>query len=186
MRSKMVMLVTRCWWGDNFSAKLRQCSAENLTSDSNVSDIWHRIQMYQIKLPSNSLLSGPQIVQSCSNSVIMQLSKNYHKINEKINIDICTSRYEPKIYILHIMMGCCIFSSTLGLSFPKVKCSRQNCRLSICSYFGCVLQILRIWDEQACLKCSPKEEKGCIVRKIALKVLGSLGKVNSLWSLLTL
>ena len=37
---------------------------------------------------------------------------------------------------------------------PRVRSfifNRQHCRLSICIYFGWVWQILRIWDEQACL-----------------------------------
>jgi len=36
-------------------------------------------------------------------------------------------------------------------SWPHHMEVRQHCRLSICSYFCWLWQILRIWDEQACL-----------------------------------
>ena len=43
--------------------------------------------------------------------------------------------------------------------------SKQHCRLSICSYFGCVWQILRIWDEQACLVPSPNQSSMCVTSR---------------------
>ena len=53
---------------------------------------------------------------------------------------------------IEIQPWSCLIKVQMCHRTPKLhRKIRQHCRLSICCYFGWLLQILRNWDEQACL-----------------------------------
>ena len=108
----------------------------------------HRLETYAaitIFIISSWILSiNKTMIIITTSIIIMRIC-----LKTKVTVSICcfhhlfeTEAWRLPIYMQHHNYH----HDDKGVGFP-----RQHCRLNICSYFGWFWQILRIWDEQACL-----------------------------------